>query len=47
VRINRITVGVQFIDMQNLAGSSLDFNIAYFRGTEGNLLSLEYEGVDA
>ena len=37
--------GVQFIGKKNLVGDGFDFNIAYFRDTEGNLLSLEDGGV--
>ena len=37
--------GVQFIGKRNLVGDGFDFNIAYFRDTEGNLLSLEDGGV--
>ena len=37
--------GVKFIGKKNLVGDGFDFNIAYFRDTEGNLLSLEDGGV--
>ena len=37
--------GVEFIDKTVFAGDGWSFNIAYFRDTEGNLLSLEDGGV--
>ena len=40
-----LKAGVQFIGKKNLIGDGFDFNIAYFRDPEGNLLSLEDGGV--
>jgi len=37
--------GVEFIGKKNFASEGFDFNLAYFRDTEGNLLSLEDGGV--
>jgi len=37
--------GVEFIGRRNFADEGFDFNLAYFRDPEGNLLSLEDGGV--
>ena len=37
--------GVEFIGRRNFADEGFDFNLAFFRDTEGNLLSLEDGGV--
>ena len=37
--------GVAFIGRRNFADEGFDFNLAFFRDTEGNLLSLEDGGV--
>ena len=37
--------GVQFIGKRNFADEGFDFNLAFFRDPEGNLLSLEDGGV--
>ena len=37
--------GVTFIGRRNFASEGFDFNLAYFRDPEGNLLSLEDGGV--
>jgi len=37
--------GVAFIGKRNFADEGFDFNLAYFRDPEGNLLSLEDGGV--
>jgi len=42
---NLLEKGVQFIGKKNLSGDGYSFNIAYFRDSEGNLLSLEDGGV--
>lgn len=36
-----LKAGVQFIGKNNFASDGFDFNLAYFRDPEGNLLSLE------
>ena len=40
-----LKAGVQFIGKRNFADEGFDFNLAYFRDPEGNLLSLEDGGV--
>jgi len=40
-----VEAGVSFIGKKNFASDGFDFNLAYFRDTEGNLLSLEDGGV--
>jgi len=42
---NWLEAGVEFIGKKVLSGEGFVFNIAYFRDTEGNLLSLEDGGV--
>jgi len=42
---NLLESGVQFIGKKQLTGDGFTFNVAYFRDTEGNLLSLEDGGV--
>ncbi|MCL2382866.1 MAG: VOC family protein [Oscillospiraceae bacterium] len=40
-----LELGVQFIGKEKLVGNDYEFSVAYFRDTEGNLLSLEDGGV--
>ncbi|MCL2547198.1 MAG: VOC family protein [Oscillospiraceae bacterium] len=40
-----LEAGITFIGMKNFANDGFDFNMAYFRDPEGNLLSLEDGGV--
>jgi len=42
---NWLKAGVEFIGKKVFATDGSSFNIAYFRDTEGNLLSLEDGGV--
>jgi catechol 2,3-dioxygenase-like lactoylglutathione lyase family enzyme len=40
-----LAAGIEFIGKKNFADEGFDFNLAYFRDPEGNLLSLEDGGV--